>query len=125
MPQIVRCEETNCRYNEAAACRAGAVTIGVRRRPVCESRSRSVVQSAIGPVIGTVEICHMRRCVHNENSLCTAFSGVSLVMRGTDPHCALFKAAEVPLVASGETKLPAELDERARPSRVIKAPLAS
>jgi hypothetical protein len=125
MPQIVRCEEKACCHNRGSLCRAGAIVIGARRRPVCHRRSLAKARIAPREIIGTVEICHMLRCIHNEESLCTAFSGVLLRSRGGDACCSVFKAAEVPLVASGKTTVPAEPEEQRRPSRVVKAPRAS
>ncbi len=125
MPQIVRCEQMACRYNSGVACHAAGVAIGARREAVCESRSRGAVKTADPEIIGTVEICGMMRCVHNEESLCTAFSGVSLVSLGNEATCALFRRAEAPMVTAGKTRQRPDSEEHQRPARVVKTPLAS
>ncbi|MET9256540.1 DUF1540 domain-containing protein [Streptomyces sp. NPDC048182] len=89
MPQVHSCSATNCSYNQASDCHAGAITVGGDHAH-CGTFVEITPRSGMDRN-GLVGACHRSDCVHNDKLECTA-AAVDIGPRDDVADCLTYSA---------------------------------
>lgn len=90
LPDVSMCEATDCAYNVASQCGAGAITIGDGIHPACDTYFRSNHHVHAHADKAGVGACKVSKCRYNQDFECQA---ASIVVRSHDQHadCSTFR----------------------------------
>jgi len=73
MPEVARCEVSECAYNLGKACHAKAITVGYGETPGCDTYMRSGQHvSNTTDLVAGVGACKVSGCRYNRDLECTA-----------------------------------------------------
>ena len=88
-PQVLRCEVSDCAYNQTHACHALAITIGNGTHPHCDTCVKSSVRGGDARSTASVGACKMDHCQFNQDLECQA-PGIRIGHLLDDADCTTF-----------------------------------
>ncbi|HNR51273.1 MAG: hypothetical protein BWZ01_00413 [Deltaproteobacteria bacterium ADurb.BinA179] len=91
MPEITRCDATECSYNRDRQCHTMAITIGDASCPMCDTFVQTDASGGDPSVIGRVGACKTSNCRYNEALECTAES-INVGMHSRHADCMTFSS---------------------------------
>lgn len=90
VPEVQRCEVSECAYNRQNACHALAITVGDLTGHLCDT-SISMGRHTQHKGTAGIGACRAVDCIHNDDFECQA-DGVRIGMPGGQAECTTFSA---------------------------------
>lgn len=91
MPEVMRCEVSDCVYNMDNRCHTPAITIGDGRNPRCDTFCHSTVKGGDASDMAGVGACKVSGCKYNNKFECHA-PKISVGYRDQEPDCLTFQS---------------------------------
>ena len=90
MPEVSKCDMSECSYNEGNQCHALAITIGDQTNPMCDTFLKGSTHGGDPSSTAKVGACKVSVCKFNKSLECSA-SSVEVGHRGQDAYCMTFE----------------------------------
>ena len=90
MSKVMKCEVSDCSYNEQNCCQTMAVTIGDGIHPKCDTFCCSTMKGGQSGCTAGVGACKVSSCTYNSGLECSA-PGISVGYKENEPDCLTFQ----------------------------------
>lgn len=89
MPEVLKCEVTECSYNTNESCHARAITVGDGAEPHCDTYFQYPLHSKNDSTIAGVGACKVVACHFNNDFECEADS-IQVGYENHEAYCLTF-----------------------------------
>jgi hypothetical protein len=86
IPEVKKCDVTDCFYNKDMQCNAHGITVG-SADPFCETYLPSSQQRTSKRGDGEIGACHVSNCTYNDNMYCHACGDIDVGKEGDKAVC--------------------------------------